>query len=228
MRPFKAEWPEDHLAVKQVGAKRRAIYHPWNFRGWWDFGTGALGDMGCHHLNVPKRALKLGHPTSMHATCTRLLPETAPLAAIVTYDFPAREDMPPVRVTWYDGGLKPPQPAELHEALPREGVLYVGDEGTMLRERIIDPARARQFQDTPKTLTRRPGIWGEWFEACKGGEPATCDFDWAGPLSELILLGNIAIRTGKRLEWDGPHMRITNDVDANRYVEEPYRAGWSL
>jgi predicted dehydrogenase len=228
MRPFKNEWPEDHLAVKQVGAKRRAIYHPWNFRGWWDFGTGALGDMGCHHLNVPKRALKLGHPTSVHATSSRVLPETAPLASIVTYDFPAREGMPPVRVTWYDGGLKPPQPAGLDKPLPGGGVLYVGDEGTMLREKILDPARAEKFKDTPKTLTRRPGTWGEWIEACRGGEPAACDFHWAAPLGELVLLGNIAIRTGKLLEWDGDKMKFTNNEDANKYVQEAYRDGWSL
>lgn len=229
MRPFKAEWPEDHLALKQLfNRPRRAVYHPWNFRGWWDFGTGALGDMGCHHFNVPKRALKLGHPTSVSATSTKVLPETAPLAAMVTYDFPAREDMPPVRVTWYDGGLKPPQPPELDKPLPGEGVLYVGDEGKMLRDRILDPARAKQFQDTPRTLARRPGIWGEWLEACGGGEPASCNFDWAGPLTELVLLGNIAIRTRKKLDWDGENMRFTNDEDANKYVKEPYREGWSL
>ncbi|MFQ6130765.1 MAG: Gfo/Idh/MocA family protein [Armatimonadota bacterium] len=231
MRPFKAEWPDDHLALKQLyNRPRKAVYHPWNFRGWWDFGTGALGDMGCHYLNVPKRALKLGHPASIHATSTRVLPETAPLASMVTYDFPARQDMAPVRVVWYDGGLKPPRPRELpaDRPLPGEGVIYIGDEGTMLGTQILSERRAKQFADTPKTLPRRAGVWGEWFEACGGGEAASCLFDWAGPLTELVLLGNIAIRTGKRLEWDGENMRFTNDEDANKYLKEQYREGWAL
>jgi hypothetical protein len=105
MRPFKAVWPEGHLALEQIERRpRSAVYHPWNFRGWWDFGTGSLGDMGCHHANTPFRALKLTHPTSVSAMSTKAMPETAPLASIVTYEFPAREDMPPVRVVWYDGG----------------------------------------------------------------------------------------------------------------------------
>ena len=144
MRPFKDVWPEDHLAVLQVGARHsRGVYHPWNFRGWWDFGTGALGDMGCHHVNTPYRALKLGAPVSIHASSTRVLAETAPLASIVAYDFPAREDMPPVRLVWYDGGVKPPCPPEIaHRPLPDEGTLYVGDEGRMLGPKVLDPERA--------------------------------------------------------------------------------------
>jgi hypothetical protein len=231
MRPFKSEWPDGYLALQQLLNKdpRRAIYHPWNFRGWWDFGTGALGDMGCHHLNIPRRALKLDHPTSVQATSSKVLPETAPLASMVTYDFPARQDMPPVRVVWYDGGLKPPAPPEMGDKpLGGEGVLYLGDEGAMLGEHILSPARAKQFAQTPKTLQRRPGLWDEWLHACRGGEPASCSFDWAGPLTELVLLGNIAIRTGTRLEWDGAKMRFTNDKAANKYVEEPYREGWAL
>ncbi len=231
VRPFKAEWPEDALPLRQLKSKgpRKAVYHPWNFRGWWDFGTGALGDMGCHHLNIPRRALKLGHPTSVQATSTKVLPETAPLASIVTWDFPAREDMAPVRVVWYDGGLKPPAPPEMADKLlPAEGTLYIGDEGKMLREQILSDDRAKQFESTPKTLPRRPGIWEEWSEACRGGEAASCNFGWAGPLTELVLLGNIAIRTGKALEWDGNAVRFTNDEGANGYVRESYREGWSL
>jgi predicted dehydrogenase len=229
MRPFKAAWPSDHLALQQLfNQPGRAVYHPWNFRGWWDFGTGALGDMGCHHLNIPKRALKLGHPTSVHATSTKVLPETAPLASIVTWDFPAREEMPPVRVVWYDGGLRPPQPRELDQPLSAEGLLYVGDEGKMLGTWILEEKRAQQFAATPQTLPRRPGIWEEWIQACRGGEPASCNFDWAGPLTELVLLGNIALRTGRLLAWDGANRRVTNFEEANRYVQEEYHNGWTL
>ena len=228
MRPFKDQWPEDHLALKQlhVSRVRPAVYHPWNFRGWWDFGTGALGDMGCHRFNIPKRALKLGHPIGVSATATKVLPETAPLASIVTYEFPAREDMPPLRAVWYDGGLKPPRPVELEAGrdLPAEGVLYVGDKGKMLNTRIIPEDKMTAYTLPPKTLQRRGGTWPEWAEAIRGGQPAACNFTWAGPLTEIMLLGNIAIRTGKHLNWDGENMRFMNDNDANKYVKEPYRS----
>jgi predicted dehydrogenase len=233
IRPFVAEWPEGHYALAQVQSSRnprRAVYHPWNFRGWWQFGTGALGDMGCHHLNTPFRALKLTYPTRVNATASKVFEETAPLASIVTYDFPARADMPPVRIVWYDGGLRPPCPKEMEgTSLPAGGAeLYVGDEGMMLRSQVFPASRAKQFADVPKTLPRRPGTWGEWFEACTGGETAGCPFDWAGLLTEFVVLGNIAIRTGKPLEWDAENTRFTNDQDANKYVREAYREGWTL
>jgi predicted dehydrogenase len=232
MRPFKKEWPEDHLALKQLWSRRprKAIYHPWNFRGWWDFGTGALGDMGCHHFNIPKRALKLGHPAGVSATASRVMPETAPLASIVTWEFPAREGMPPLKAVWYDGGLKPPRPSELEPGrnLPGESVLYIGDKGKILGTRIIPEEKMAAYTLPPKTLKRRGGTWAEWAEAIRGGKPAACQFSWAGPLTEIVLLGNIALRTGKHLKWDGEKMRFTNDNEANKYVKEPYRSGWSL
>ncbi|MFZ5832883.1 MAG: Gfo/Idh/MocA family protein [Planctomycetota bacterium] len=240
MRPFKDKWPEGSLVVEQInsaGSRNRrendpvrgAVYHPWNFRGWWDFGTGSLGDMGCHYLNTPYRALKLVYPTSVSASSTRVFDESAPLASIVTYDFPARGEMPPARVVWYDGGLKPPVPAEMQgRTLPAEGTLYVGDEGKMLESKILDPERAAKFESVPKTLPRRAGTWGEWYEAVRGGEPAGCNFDWAGPLTEFVLLGNIAIRTGKCIEFDGATPQITNDKAANAMLREEYHNGWSL
>ncbi|MCK4294908.1 MAG: Gfo/Idh/MocA family oxidoreductase [Planctomycetes bacterium] len=233
MRPFVAEWRDGDLALRQVKASkrpRRAVYHPWNFRGWWDFGTGALGDMGCHHFNIPKRALKLGHPVNISATSTRVMPESAPLASIVTWEFPAREGMPPLKAVWYDGGLKPPRPSELEPGrdLPQSAVLYVGDKGKMLDRRIIPESKMKTYTQPPKTLQRRGGTWSEWFEAMRGGQSAACRFNWASPLTEIVLLGNIAIRTGKRIDWDGENMRITNDRDANKYIKEPYHNDWSL
>ena len=229
LRPFKNVWPDSALELKQVGRSPKAVYHPFNFRGWWDFGTGALGDMGCHHLNTPFRALKLKHPASVCASTTRCLKETAPLASIVTYDFPAREGLPPVRVVWYDGGLKPPYPVELEgRPLPVQGTLCVGAEGKMLDGTILNASRDKKFDAVPKTLPRRPGTRGEWYEACRGGEPAGCNFEWADPLTRFVLLGNIAIRTGKWLAWDGDRARFTNHEPANAYLQEPYRSGWSL
>ena len=233
MRPFVAEWGDGDLALTQVKASRKprpAVYHPWNFRGWWDFGTGALGDMGCHHFNHVLKALKLRYPTSISASASKVFEETAPLASIVTYDFPAREGMPPLRLVWYDGGLKPPRPAELESGreLPASGNMFVGDKGTILGNRIIPESKMKAYELPAKTLQRRSGTWGEWVEAIRGGEPASCNFDWAGILTEAVLLGNIAIRTGKKLDWDAENMKFTNDSDANEYVKEPYRSGWSL
>jgi predicted dehydrogenase len=233
LRPFKNEWPEDYLALYQLKNRnvRKAIYHPWNFRGWWQFGTGALGDMGCHHFNIPKKVLKLGHPTRVSASSTRVSDETAPLASIVTWEFPAREGMPPLKAVWYDGGIKPPRPNELESGqnLPDSGgELYIGSKGIMLGNRILPEAKMRAYKVPPKTLKRRSGTWGEWFEAMRGGETATCEFAWAGPLTEIVLLGNIAIRVGQSLNWDGPNMKFTNDSQANQLLKESYRTGWSL
>lgn len=233
MRPFVAEWADGDLALRQVKAgrnPRRAVYHPWNFRGWWDFGTGALGDMGCHHFNHVFKALKLRYPTSISASASKVFDESAPLASIVTFDFPARQGMPPLRLVWYDGGLKPPRPAELESGreLPGSGNMYIGDKGVILGNQIIPEEKMKAYKVPPKSLKRRSGTWGEWVEAIRGGEPAGCHFDWAGIITEAVLLGNIAIRRGKKLNWDAENMKFTNDSDANKYVKEPYRSGWSL
>ncbi len=238
VRPFKGNWPDNAYPLRQLKSspdwvqQYRGVYHPFNFRGWWDFGTGALGDMGCHHFNPVVRALKLGPPIHVEATCTKAGEETAPLASIVTYDFAAREGLPPMRIVWYDGGLQPPRPAELDAALPEEGALYFGDAGKLLYswegEKFLSPGLAAKARDVPKTLPRRSGTWGEWFEACHGGEPAGCEFNWAVPLTELVLLGNIAIRTGKRLDWDAAQMKFTNHEPANAFLNPPYHNGWSL
>ncbi len=236
LRPFKDEWPDGHLALKQVlsGRPRKAVYHPWNFRGWWAFGTGALGDMGCHHFNTTFKALKLTYPTRISASATRVLAETAPLGSIVTYDFPARAGMPPCRVVWYDGGLKPLRPKDLEDSrdLHGSGNLYIGDKGKILGGtndgRIIPEAKMKAYKKPPERITPRSGTWGEWVEAIRGGQPAGCNFDWAEYITAAVLLGNIAIRTGKTLDWDIETRRFTNYEPANQYLKEPYRSGWSL
>ena len=238
-RPFKDKWPIDSYALAQVNLPNgrapepKSVYHPWNFRGWWDFGTGALGDMGCHHFNTPLRALQLGSPSRIEASATKVFSETTPLASLVTYDFPQRGNRPTVRVIWYDGGLKPPRPSQFEgKALPEDGTLYTGDEGCILSGwdglKVLPKARAEKFDDLAKTLTRHGGTWQEWHVACRGGEAAGCNFEWAGPLTEMVLLGNIAIRTGKRLEWDAAQGKSTNSPEANALLQEPYHNGWSL
>jgi hypothetical protein len=137
--------------------------------------------------------------------------------------------MPPVRMIWYDGGLKPPTPPEMGDRpLPSENVLYIGEEGKMLGSRVLPGARTKNADSVPRTLLRRGGTWVEWMEACKTGERAGCDFEWSGPLNDAVLLGNIALRTGKRLEWDAAKRRFTDSEEANRLIEAAYHNGWSL
>jgi predicted dehydrogenase len=209
------------------------IYLPFNWRGWWDFGTGALGDMGCHSFDPIFRALKLGHCTCVEASSTyqnKVSTETYPHASVVRYEFPARGNMPPVKLTWYDGGLKPAKPEELeaNRKLRSTGVLYVGDKGKMLDGRLIPETAMQQYTQPAKTLPRSPGHYEEWLAACKGGEPAGANFDFASMVTEVVLLGNIALRTREKLYWDGPNMKITNVPDANKYLSVEYRQGWSI
>jgi len=200
-----------------------------NFRGWWDFGAGSLGDMGCHFLNTSYRALRLTSPTRIHATTTRVFEETAPLVSIVTYDFPARSGMPPVRVVWYDGGLHPPDPPEIGpEPLKEDGVLYIGDRGKMLGSNFLSPERAKKFADLLKTLERRPGTWDEWLIACRGGDAVGCNFEIGVPLTEFVLLGNIAIRTGGPLDWEAALGKFCNNEAADGLLHQEYRSGWRL
>ncbi len=228
MRPFKA-WPDD---------PNQSIYCPFRWRGWWDFGSGVLGDIGCHQFVGIFRALKLGYPTSVEACSSGVNPETAPLASIVRYDFPAREGMPALKLTWYDGGLMPARPEELPEGLrfgDADDNLFVGDKGKMLGHRLLPEARNTEYGKPPKVLPRSPGHHKEWIEACKGGEPAGSNFDVAGPLTEVVLLGNVALRMGQqlyekglKLYYDGPNMKVTNLPEANKYIRSEYREGWTL
>ena len=212
-------------------------YLPFKWRGWWDFGTGALGDIGCHAIDPIWRALKLKAPLSVEAACTLVNKETYPVASRVTYQFGERGDMPPVKLHWYDGGMRPPRPDELGDGqhFGDNGVLFVGDKGKMLGHMVIPEARRKEFGKPPKVLERSPGHHQEWIDACKGGKPAGSNFDHAGPLAEAVLLGNVALRadikeklTRTRLYWDSKNLKITNVPEANKYLHREYREGWTL
>ncbi len=228
-RPFKNLWPKGALSDAQKGnkMKRRSrikVYHPFNFRGWWDFGTGSLGDMGVHYFNTLFRALKLGHPTSVEASSTGLTSEAAPISSKVIWRFPARPGMGPLKLVYYDGGLKPPRPPELAEGREwrESGVLYIGDKGKILGNtssgRIIPEEKMKKYKLPPRRLERRGQAAEEWIDACRGKYTASCNFDVAGLLTEVVLLGNIAIRTGKKLYWDAKNLRIMNYEKANQYI----------
>ena len=228
-------------------------YHPGNWRAWWDFGTGSLGDLGCHILDAPFWALKLKYPISVegcistywHGLWQKTEPknEQYPRSTIVRYKFPARDGMPEVNLTWWDGGMMPPRPEELEEGRrlgdDDGGVLFLGDKGTLMcgcygrSPRLIPESKMREYKQPAKTIERIPkGIEGheqDWVRACKGGKPASSNFDYSGPLSEMVLMGNLAVRfPNRRLLWNGEKMEVTNDAAANAYVRRQYRQGWSL
>ncbi len=204
-------------------------YCPWTWRNWLDFGTGQLGDLGCHRLSTVFKALKLGHPISVEASTTKLSNETYPLGEIVRYEFPARGDLPPVTLTWYDGGLKMARPAEIDPDERVSDILYIGDKGKMIGDMLIPDSLMDTYKRPPKTLPRSPGQFEEWVQACRGGRPAGSDFvEHSGLLTEVVLLGNIAARIDKKLLWDGAAMRFTNDATANKMLHREYRRGWTL
>lgn len=214
------------------------LYLPFVWRGWYDFGAGALGDMGCYSFDTIFRVLKLGPPESVEATSTRTFKETFPVASMIHFRFPARGDLPPVNLTWYDGGLKPPRPLMLEEGREmgqgNEGLLFIGDSGTIMcgfqgeNPRLIPDSKMKEFKQPPKTLPRSAGNNREWIEACKGGPAGGANFEFEGPITESVLLANVALRAGKKLYWDGAGMKVINVPDAQQYVRDEYRQGWTL
>jgi predicted dehydrogenase len=214
-------------------------YHPFAWRGWWDFGTGCLGDIGCHQFSSTFKALKLrGHPTTIESSSTNdqmppeVANETAPLASVTRWTFPADGDRAAITLTWWDGGMKPARPDELEPDRKfgvDDGLYIIGDKGKILGHRLIPESRAKEVGKPPQILPRSPGHYKEWIEACKGGKPAGSDFVLhAAHLAEVVLLGNIAIRTREKLSWDGPNMKFTNSAAASALLNPPYREGWTL
>jgi predicted dehydrogenase len=216
-------------------------YLPFNWRGWWDYGTGAIGDMGAHLIDQPFWALKLGHPLTVQASSTKFTKDSYPVAETITYQFPARGNMPPARMTWYDGGLKPPRPAVLDDGRMMGdedgGCLLVGDKGMLMcgtygaNPRLLPEQLMQDYERPEKTIPRSPGIHEEWIAAIKAGKKSTTDFEYSGLLTEVMLLGNVALRMKDSktvLQWDGEKMEVTNLPEANQFIHKEYRQGWSL
>jgi predicted dehydrogenase len=210
-------------------------YLPGNWRRWWDFGTGTLGDMGCHIIDPVCWALDLGYPTSVEARPGPFNNETYPQKTVVKWEFPARGELPPVTLTWYDGANSPPRPKELEDGrnLPGQGGLYYGEKGTIMAPhmggpRLIPESRMRESKMPEPFLPRGINHYQEWIRACKGGPRPSASFDYSGPLTETILLGNVAARGGRKLDWDGPNLKVTNIDEANKYLKRDYREGWTL
>ena len=224
-------------------------YHPWDWRAWVDFGTGALGDMACHVMDPIFWALKLKYPVAAQGSYVGNVvehwkkigvEETYPLGSIIHLDYPAREGMPAVKVHWYDGGLMPERPEELEDSRRMGdgdgGVLFIGDKGKLMcgcygkRPELIPYSRMREYKRPEPTLERiKTSHEMNWVNACKGlNEPST-PFDYAGPFTEMVLMGNLCLfRPGERIVWDGDNMKCTNIPELNKYVNPSYREGWSL
>jgi len=212
------------------------IYLPANWRRWWDFGGGTLADMGCHHMDVVHWALELRHPTHVEAEGPPVHAETTPAWLIARYAHPAKNGRGPVTVTWYDGGKRPPQFAEKDPArkLPDwgDGVLWIGEKGWMLSDyggyKLLPEAQYAGFTQVPHSIPDSIGHYEEWIQAIKTGSPTTCNFGYSGALSESVLLGNVAYRTGTKVEFDAEGCRITNSAQANALLQREYRKGWTL
>ncbi|MBK1882277.1 Gfo/Idh/MocA family oxidoreductase [Luteolibacter pohnpeiensis] len=232
------------------------VYHDFKWRGWNDFGTGALGDMACHTVNMPFRALKLGYPSAVECEmASRIYPETYPLSSRIRFEFPERDGLPPLKFWWYDGApgsdFKPLRPypdivrevVEMNGSLPPSGCLVVGDEGSVFSpddygskffiklkgdEKFIAGDDHPAAKPVPVTIPRSPGHDQEWFAMMKDGTPAYSNFEISAYLTEIILLGCIALRVGEgvKMDWDGPNMKSPNCPQAAQFVKRENRSGW--
>ncbi len=206
------------------------LYHPAQWRRWWDFGQGTLGDMACHYMDLPFWALKLKYPTHCRAEGPAVDPETCPLGLTVEYQFPARGDLPPVKLIWYDGNRIPKQVAG--QRVPSAGVMFIGSEGQMFANygsyRLFPAEKYAKYEPPKPTIPRSIGHHREWIKACKEGSSTTCTFEYSGPLTEAVLLGNVSYRTGKALDWDAETLTATNCEEARHYIHKQYRAGWEV
>lgn len=217
-------------------------YAPYNWRGWWAFGTGAIGDMACHNLDPAVMALQLEHPLSVEAESPQVDEEVASLEpATHIYQFGPRGEMPPVKVIWYDGGRRPPYPEGLDPKDPKQrlgdggnGILFVGQKGFITcagwagMPRLLPLSLHREYKRPAKTLPRVKGHHADWLAACKGGPPASGNFEYSARLTEIVLLGSVALRMKQKLTWDGPNGRAVNAPEAERYLKESYRRGWEI
>ena len=215
-------------------------YHPCYFKdrsmswqNWWDFGNGALGDMGSHTIDLPFWALELQHPTTVEAEGPLpVRPETYPDQLTVRWEHPARGNRPPVKLTWYDGKQRPKSPEGVDLKTWHLGIMFVGDKGILLADygkwMLLPEADFKGFQPPKPSIPPSLGHHEEWIHACKTGAPTLCNFEYSGRLVEHNLLGTVAFRVGKKLEWDPENLKARNCPEADPFIRPPYREGWTL
>jgi predicted dehydrogenase len=224
-----------------LGPAPKKDYHPeichFNWRGLRDYGTGALGDMGAHIYDHPFWSLNLGIPTKVQASSTVYNDEFWPLAEMITYEFPARGYMPPVTITWVDGGLRAPRPMEIDPGVRVSSALYLGDKGVLMHgdygsnPQLLPKKVMDEFVPPTPWLPRSPGIYAEWIDAIRNNTKSSTDFSYASKLVETMMLGNIAVLMANRnmtLEYNPDKMEFTNLPEANELLHYKYREGWTL
>ena len=213
------------------------VYHPFNWRGWVDWGVGAIGDMGAHLIDHAYWALDLGYPTTIETLSTPYNKASYPAATQTYYEFPGRGALPPVKLTWYDGGLLPPKPEELgsEEVDKGGGVLYVGSKGKLIHEtygahpRLLPQSLADSTPKPPEKYKRVPTSHEiNWIDAIRGRQDASSPFSYAAKLTEVMLLGVVALNAGKKIQYDASAMKITNAPEAEQFLKRQFRQGWSL
>lgn len=231
-------------------------YHPLTWRPWWDFGNSAVGDVGCHTFHFYFKELQLRAPKTIHSCASTrqdgwfkqtLTPECGSAANMVTWEYPERGNLPPLNVHWYDGGMKPPRPAEFDHklAMPAAGVLFIGEKGKLITSYgggypfgplgtrrtgglLLPEEKFKGFQQPPPNLRRVEEHYKEWTQACKTGIETVCPVEFGCEMTEMALLGALSLRTGRVLEWDAKAMKVTNNQKADDLIDPPYRTGWTL
>ena len=207
-------------------------YCPYGWRFWWDFGTGETGNWGCHILDIPFWALDLKYPTRVEASGPKVHPQTTPKSMATRLEFPAQDKRAPVALHWYHAKNGPPILGE--HGLPSKGnnTLFIGSDGMLLcgfgKLKLYPEEKFADFKPPAKTIPKSPGFHREWIEACKGGTPATCRFDYSGPLAETVLLGNTAYRAGGGFEWNAANLTVSGNPAAEELIRPEFRAGWQL
>lgn len=207
-------------------------YHPARWRGYWDFGGGAMSDMACHHMDLPFWSLDLRHPISVEAEGPEVHPEFAPRWLIVHYEYAARSSKPALKLTWYNGDKRPPLLQDEKYKNWGGGTLFIGDKGMLLadynRHILLPEDQFADFKRPDPYIPDSIGHHEEWVQACKTGGTPTCNFDYAAPLTEAALLGNVAFRTGKKILWDAEKARALNTREADQFIKHRYRRGWNI
>lgn len=206
-------------------------YVPFRWRGWWDFGCGAIGDMAIHLMDPSFWALKLGGTVKVTSKGPPPHPASGPTWMESQFEFGERDGLPPCRVVWYEGTAKPP--AEIAALLPMNGSLFIGDEGKIAIEhgqmpKLLPEEKFAGFKGPEPSLPRSPGHHQQWIEACKTGSRTGSNFAYAGPFTEIVLLGNVAYRVGKPVTYDPASMKITDVAEANQFLSKEYRKGWEV
>jgi predicted dehydrogenase len=212
--------------------------HPFAWRKFWDYGTGALGDFGCHYMDLVHWALDLRAPTAVEATGPAYDPVSCPAWCIAHYDYPARGKLPAVKLHWHDSGKQPDIAAQLKVGdkplgeVFKSAQLFIGSQGMLVsdynRHVLLPEGKFADYKRPEPSIPKSIGHHEEWVEAIKSGGPTTCNFDYSGALTEAVLLGTVSYRSGKRVEWDAANLKVTNSPEAQQFVHKEYRKGWTL